>query len=173
MKQQLTPKSLKVGSALFVASSYTDEETHKTEIDLQEWIVRSIKKKRGSQTLRGHAFLVEPSKRDGNTYVNITRKVPYVTTDHKTGKWLSSIPEWCRKSFAITSERLPNGFYTTPEAAFKYLLADLEDELKEAKLPLEKRKHSWCTPEPIEVLEKEIRLVKSRLTKLKNKKKSS
>jgi len=110
--------------------------------------------------------LVESHKKDNNTYVNITRKEPYVTTDNKTGDWLSSIPSWCRQSFPLDSERLPMGFYTTPKAAFKYLLHSLQEELNEAKLPKDKRKYSWVTPEPIEVLEKEIRLVKGRLTKL-------
>ena len=168
MKAQLTPKTLKVGSVLFYANVYTDEDTNKTEIDIQSWVVRSIKKKRGSQTKHGHAFLVDRFDRNDNVYVNITRRESNLTIESKTGQWLNSIPEWCRQQFNRSNERLPLGFYTTQEAALKFAKHGLEDDLKDAKKPKEEQK--WRHHDPIEVIEKEIRLVKARLTKLKNNK---
>ncbi|MDC5870244.1 hypothetical protein OPW39_15660 [Vibrio europaeus] len=168
MRAQLTPKNLKVGQILYYVSTYTDDDDGKTEIDLQEYQIRSIKKKRGSQTKNGRAYFVEKWKRSDTVYVNMTRRVTLVTIDKKTGQWLKSIPKWMVEKFDRDSERLPSGYYTTPEAAFKYCIHSLEEDLKQAKLPKEKR--TMIVFDPIEVIEKELRLCKARLTKFKNKK---
>lgn len=169
MKRQLTPTNLKAGAVLYYASAYTDNETKKTEIDAQCWVIRSVKKKRGSQTKHGHACFVDIFDRSDSVYVNMTRKVPYVTTDHKTGGWLASIPEWCRKQFNVTDERLPLGFYTTKTAAFKYAIRSLEEDLKDATKP--KDKQQWSYHDPVWIIKKEIQLLKSHLSKLKKVKK--
>lgn len=170
MKQQLMPKSLKKGSILYTVSAYTDEDTKKTSIDIDEWEVRTIQHKRGSQSKHGKKKYVEYSKIDDFKYVNLVRLADY-TKSPKTGKWNSYIPDWCKRQFMLESERLPNGYYTTIEQAIKHQIYCTENLLK--GFPEHYRKYPDLKDElDSEKLdtEKELRLLKTRFTKHKNKK---
>lgn len=172
MKQQLTPKSLKKGSVLYRCIAGTDAD-NKRFIQMQEWVVRSIQRKRGSQSRLGRAYMVMLCDRDDRLYVNITERYLHVTVDKK-GNWLKSIPSDCRAQFKRDDERLPKGYYTTQEQAVKYAIQDKQESLATYKQWLEDEKgdpeETELNQECVDDATAELRLLKSRLTKLKNQK---
>jgi len=126
-KAQPFPASkIKIGAVLFVASAYTDD-SQKTTSDIEEWVVRSIRAKRGSKSRFGFAV---PGALEPEQYVNLTRKYDYVTSGKRSSKtgdygWLKSIPGWCVKQFQVGCD-LSSGVYTTRRAAFVYAIAETE-----------------------------------------------
>lgn len=178
-KQQKYPSSvIKEGAVLYRYDAIAyDDDTY--EVECQEWIVRSIKRKRGSKTVRGgrKSFLADFASSDVK-YVNITQKKKGVTWGKLSKKhfdfgFLKSIPQQYKQQFAVGSD-LPKGFYTTKLAALKYELKNNEISLKESQRYLKIE----TDPEYIAEHEEEIRdytkcvkLLKSRLTRLNNEKK--
>lgn len=171
MKPQKYPASkMKVGLVLYRVKAFTDEEDGNTSIDVEQWIVRSIKKKRGSQTRYG--FALSTSSYNQQRFVYLTQKLKDVTWGKRSRRhgdfgWLKSIPARCRKSFP-EGDDLPTGFYTTQFSAFKSAIAQKQAEIKRYK--------QWegekdCEPgywdDCIAEAEKEVRLLKARLSRAK------
>lgn len=124
--QEYPASRIKVGTVLYVASAYTDDDG-KTSSEIEEWIVRSIKAKRGA--MAGAKYAIQ--------YVNLTRKLEFVTwgkVSKKAGDygWLKSIPDWCMKQFPVGGA-LPMGVYTTHRAALNYAIADAEADIARLK----------------------------------------
>lgn len=173
MKQQKYPSSvIKVGAVLYEVSAYYYEG--KTSVDVDEWHVKSIRKKRGSQTKRGRD--VPEYLKNDNLYVNIVAKidgVTFVRLSRKVGDigWSASIPAQFRKQFAVGDD-LPFGLYTTKLQAFKYALESQNEDVERiqkwlrSELSLEDREEGEQ-----ELAEEQLVLkaLKSQLTRLKNK----
>ncbi len=133
-KPQLYPASIiAVGATLYSCSSWTDE-AGKTSTEIKEWIVRSIRSKRGTKTRFGFATSFV---RDKTQFVNITEKVDHLTWGKRSTKnggygWLKTIPSYCTRQFAVGS-CLPRGIYTTIRAAVLYELSLTEGFLADSK----------------------------------------
>jgi len=133
-KPQLYPASkIAVGSVLYSCSAWTDDNG-KTSTSINEWVVRSIKARRGTKTRMGFPVY---SYRDTNKYVNITRKIEFVTWVKRSSKigdygWSKSIPSYCTKQFSVGA-CLPPGIYTTIRAAVLYGLGSTADFLASCK----------------------------------------
>lgn len=126
-KPQKYPASLiKVGAMLYGVSVYTDDDG-KTSTEYEEWIVRSIKAKRGSKSRMGHAIF---ALGDSRKRVNITQKVERLTWVKLIGKtghgWASSIPAYLQNQFLVGGD-LPRGLYTTQRAALVYAIRAHQD----------------------------------------------
>lgn len=124
---------IKIGAALYLASATTDDN-RKTSSEIEEWVVRSIRAKRGSKSRFGVAAR---GTQDTEQYVNLTRKLDYVTWGKRSSKagdygWLKSIPDWCTKQFKVGSD-LPGGIYTTHRAALVYAIAEVESDITKCK----------------------------------------
>jgi hypothetical protein len=133
-KSQRYPSSIiKVGAVLYSVLAWVNE-SGKAEVELQEWIVRSIKRRRGSQTKYGVKTFSSDSEYSQRQYVNITHKEKGVTWGKLSRKhfdfgWLKSIPVSHRNKFAV-GENLPFGIYTTKLAAYQHAFADAKDSIK-------------------------------------------
>lgn len=130
----------KKGQVFYGCWPYTDDEG-RVEITVDEWVVRSIQKKRNSQQRWG----IPKFTPDNTVYVNLSQRIVGVTVDKKTGAWDKSIPAWCRRQF-VAARGLPDNLFTTPLQALKFALKVAETEA-------------------------EKRAVKSRITKFRNKRK--
>ena len=171
MKRQKYPAGkIKVGLVLYQFNAYTDDETGKSSVECYEWVVRSIMKKRGSQSQYG----VKKSTAEfwQQRYVHITQKIDGLTWGKKSRKngdfgWLSSIPAWARDSFT-EGEDLPDGIYTTKLAALKSAINSKVDDIARYKQwNLKEDDHEYWTSS-IQEAEVELRLLKSRLTRMQN-----
>lgn len=128
-RQPYPATKIKVGAVLYSAFASTDE-AGKTSTEIDEWIVRSIQAKRGSKTRLG--FPAPSYARDATKYVNITRKIEFLTWGRRSKKigdfgWLKSIPPEFRKQFAVGEDLYP-GIYTTPRAALLYEIASIQED---------------------------------------------
>lgn len=124
-KTQPYPASIiKVGAVLYSVLAYTDDEG-KTRTEYQEWVVRSIKSKRGSKSRLGHTMFAR-----GNIeqQVNLTLKIEHVTWVKRTGKtgWATTISSHFTKQFPV-GEDLPLSLYTTQRAALVYAISAHHD----------------------------------------------
>ena len=131
--QEYPASRIKVGTVLYRACAYTDYD-RKTTSEIEEWIVRSIKAKRGSKSRYG---AVMAGAKYAIQYVNLTRKLEFVTwgkVSKKAGDygWLKSIPSWAVKQFPVGGA-LPMGVYTTPLAALNYSIAQTELDIARLK----------------------------------------
>lgn len=167
MRNQLTPK-LKVGKLLYIAAEIV--QNGKDKLEVQTYAIRSIMKKKGSQTKYGykqHWADMYPEK-----FVHATARLHPETIDKK-GEWNKSISGQWKLVFLVTSERLPNGFYTTKRAALEYFIATekkylvgLGDDLLEAN---NNGDQDWTddTTDSISVTKRMIISAKRQLTKMK------
>ncbi len=119
---------IKVGTTLYLALSSTENGKSKTEIT--EWVVRSIRKKRGSQTKYNDKRF---GNGDNNDYVNLIWKIDGVSWGKRSSKngdfgWLK-IPNFCRKQFRVGDD-LPLGMFTTKRAALKSAEKDHIETIK-------------------------------------------
>ncbi|WP_338854207.1 hypothetical protein WE348_23215 (plasmid) [Alteromonas macleodii] len=178
LKQQKYPVSLiKVGVVLYKFEAFTYDDGS-SAVELQEWHVRSIQRKRGTQTSYGVKKPLAEYYQD--KYVNITQKIKGVTWGKRSRKngdygFLKSIPEYFRKQFRVGND-LPSGIFTTQLSALKYAIKDKEESinrclhfLKEESDPIEISEWEIDIAEN----EKELKLLKSRLTRLNNNKSKS
>ncbi|EGQ8101756.1 hypothetical protein [Vibrio parahaemolyticus] len=180
-KQQKYPSSvIKEGAVLYRYDAIAyDDGTY--EVECQEWIVRSIRRKRGSKTVMGgrKSFLADFASSDIK-YVNMTQKKKGVTWGKLSKKhfdfgFLKSIPQAYKQQFAVGSD-LPKGFYTTKLAALKYELKHNEISLKESQRYLKIETDPDCIAEHEEEIRdytKCIQLLKSRLTRMNNEKRKA
>lgn len=172
-KQQKYPASIiKVGAVLYRFEAYTYDDGSST-VELQEWCVRSIQRKRGSQTYYGRKKPLAEFYQE--KYVNVTQKVKGVTWGKRSRKngdfgFLKSIPENYRKQFKVGND-LPVGIFTTQLTALKFAIKDKEESIK--------RFHQYIKEETdlVEIKEwedeiddanKELKLLKSRHTRMGN-----
>jgi hypothetical protein len=127
---------IKPGTIFYGCYPYTDENG-KVEITVDEWVVRSIRKKRNSQTRYGIP-LAYPDTQD---YVNLVQKYDGLTWS-KTG-WLKNISPMFRRQFVLGGD-LPHDLFTTPLQALKYAekIADTPGELKAVRTRITKLRNS-------------------------------
>lgn len=173
--QQKYPASvIKQGAELYSVDAYSYDDGS-SEVCINTWVIRSIKRKRGTQTAMGKRRLGSEYGDSAPTYVNITQKIKDVTWTRQSRKvndfgWSKNIPEQYRKQFKV-GDFLPQGIYTTVNAAIRYAI-------KEKKLSINSSiewRNEKTDPEEIaewdadiEFERKELRLLKTRQTKLKN-----
>ncbi len=171
MKAQSYPASIiKKGVVLYQVLVFTDED--KTEIAIEEWVVRSIKRKPGSQTRYGYA---QPMAGFSSQRVYVVHKVKFVTWGKRSNKhgdfgWLPGVPSDFRTWFSVGDD-LPAGLYTTKRAALKYAADAKVTSLKRCYI-LQKEETDpeeiaeWKTE--LEDMEKELKLLKSRIKRISN-----
>ncbi|MDH4602376.1 MULTISPECIES: hypothetical protein [Pseudomonas syringae group] len=129
-KRQPYPASrIKVGTVLFRAYSLVDEG--KVQTGFEEWVVRNIRARRNSKTVRGISLAahgIEVPK-----VVNLTMKTSgtWGKLSSKTGDvgWLPNIWSGFRRQFQVGSD-LPIGIYTTKRAALAFELANQNEEVE-------------------------------------------
>jgi hypothetical protein len=171
MKRQKYPASnMKVGAVLYKANGYQAEG--RIRVDVDEWVVRSIQRKRGAKSRFG--MTLPRSLQDDVVYVNVTERIKGITWGKRSSKhgdvgWLKSIPQDCRDQFKVGAE-LPLGLYTTRLAALKYCLDSeqstlswLEERLKEGVPEDEKDEYEQEVAETKRV----ITAIKARITKIR------
>jgi len=168
LKRCKQPKNIRVGSCFYSCSAYSFDDGTST-VDLDEWVVRSIRRKRNSQTIFG----IKSHLADFNTtkYVNLARKTGYTWNK---GKWAKSIRDIDLKQ-VILGGFLPCGIYTTK-------LAAVNDEIKSTVSLIERAKQAVLETDDEDGLkewqqdvkdsEKELKLLKGFKTRLKNKSKA-
>lgn len=166
LKQCKQPKNIKVGSCFYSCSAYSFDDGTST-VDLDEWIVRSIQRKRNSQTIFGiKSYLADFNK---TKYVNLARKNGCTWVN---GKWAKSISEVDLKQ-VVLGEFLPSGIFTTKLAAIndeiKNTISWVESaRQKVSKIVDEDDLKEW--QQDVKEAEKELKLLKGLKTRLKNKK---
>ncbi|EAC1220391.1 hypothetical protein ACT42_24400, partial [Salmonella enterica] len=120
MKAQAYPPSVIRKGAVLYAALYYISDDDKAKVEVTEWIVRSIQKRRNSTS--------------DQRYVNLAQKLDGITWGKRSRKngdfgWLPSIPSWCLKQFREGGE-LPFGVYTTRLAALKFAKVSLQEEVQ-------------------------------------------
>ena len=120
MKAQAYPSSVIRKGAVLYAAVYYISDDDKAKVEVTEWIVRSIQKRRNSTSAQ--------------RYVNLAQKLDGITWGKRSRKngdfgWLPSIPSWCLQQFREGGE-LPFGFYTTRLAALKFAKVSLQEEVQ-------------------------------------------
>lgn len=176
MNQQKYPSSIiKVGVVLYQVNAYYHEG--KSYIDVDEWHVKSIRKKRGTQTKNGRA--VASYLKDDNQYVNLVAKIDGVTwvrLSRKIGDigWSPTISPHFKKQFAVGRD-LPLGIYTTKLQAFKYAMKSSTDYIESVNNRLKTESSLDIREEYEQELAEEqlvLKALKAQLTRLKNKSKA-
>lgn len=165
MKPCKVPKSIKVGSVFFSFSACSYDDNTSSVIP-HEWHVRSIQNRNtwinvgGTQILnsaRKTLFVGMASKVKGKTWVN--------------GKWAKYIPKEYRNSFELRNF-LPEGVYTTELQAIKFALKQWTSNIewyKEEMLTITNKKELADYEADLRDLQKELKLLKSRCTKIQKK----
>jgi hypothetical protein len=166
VKHCKAPTSLTKGVILFSFEGLSfDDGT--SSVEAHEWVVRSVRTKRTNISECG--LKLNPFKRDA-VFVNISSKKKGVTwIDSKWAKYISAD---YKKSF-ILGDRLPEDIYTTSLQALKYSVKKWGKYVAEAKVELEKantKKEIDTWSEEVIYLEKELKLLKGRLTRMNNQK---
>ncbi|EMT0530678.1 hypothetical protein WMB34_004321 [Enterobacter kobei] len=154
MKPQRYPASIiKVGAVLYRAFGWTDDEG-KCHLDLDEWHVRSIQ----NRTVSKHFGTKK-------VVISLVQKAEDVTW--QKDKWLTNFPAHYRQKF-YENEPLPSGLYTTPNMALRYELESTYQSIKWYED--EKAAGMWSADHEIEYNGelKLIKLIKARITRLKN-----
>lgn len=171
-KSQIYPHSkIKVGAVLFKVD-VSEWDDGSTSIALVEWIVRSIKRRRGTQTAMGKRRLGSQFGNTAPLYVNVTAKIKNKTWIKQSNKkndygWSKSISEHCREQFEV-GRRLPIGMFTTRLAAFKWALRYNEIALRRYKDCRESETvESEISEWEVEIIHKAktVRLLKTRIKK--------
>lgn len=178
-KSQAYPGSIiKVGAVLYCVLAWVTDKG-KAEVELEEWVVRSIKRRRGSQTKFGCKPLLAGSDFSQTQYVNLTHKEKGVTWGKLSRKhfdwgWLKSIPSTHRRQFSV-GESLPAGIYTTKLAAYQYAVADAKASIawyeNALKTVLDNEKPDYLLE--LDEYKKELVAIERRLKRFKNDKTKS
>lgn len=128
-KPQAYPdRSMREGTVLYCADTVTHRG--KTTVVFQEWHVRTIQVKRGSNSRFGVQGLGTRSK---TLFVNLAQKVEGVTWGKRSKTqgdfgWKSSVPAEYRKQFQA-GHALPSGLYTTKYAALRFAVPDFRQTI--------------------------------------------
>lgn len=172
-RQKYPSSKIKASAILFKVDVCTYDDG-KTEIEIHEWHIRSIKKKRGSQTR--HGFVQRGAEYNNDKFVHATAKIKHLTWVRKSRKvndygWNTYIPAAWKVSFRV-GDYLPLGMHTTVAAALRSAIRQKKEQVSQWKKWQEDEttiedKEEW--DEDIRYAEKELKLLKVRLTKLKNK----
>ncbi|WP_420284433.1 hypothetical protein [Serratia liquefaciens] len=127
----------KPGQVFYGCWPYTDDNG-RVEITVDEWEVRTVRRKRNSQT----RWSVPKQFPDKSLYVNLTQRSTSLTQDKK-GVWLKNIPACCRRQFPV-EYGLPSNLFTTPLQALKYALtvADSDAETRAVKSRITKLRNA-------------------------------
>ncbi|ELK8463413.1 hypothetical protein RV041_004074 [Salmonella enterica] len=154
MNPQRYPSSIiKVGAVLYKAFGWVDDEG-KCHVDVDEWHVRSIQNRTVSKYFGTKKVVI-----------SLVQKLDDITW--QKGKWLTNFPVHYRQKF-YENEPLPNGFYTTQNMALRYAL---ESTYMSIKWYEEEKAAGLWSAEHEEEYNGELKLVKiikSRITRLKN-----
>ncbi|EHA7062470.1 hypothetical protein JMG16_004151 [Salmonella enterica] len=154
MKPQRYPSSIiKVGGVLYKAFGWVDDEG-KCHVDVDEWHVRSIQNRTVSKYFGTKKVVI-----------SLVQKLDDITW--QKGKWLTNFLVHYRQKF-YENEPLPNGFYTTQNMALRYAL---ESTYMSIKWYEEEKAAGLWSAEHEEEYNGELKLVKiikSRITRLKN-----
>lgn len=171
-RQKYPASIVKVGAVLYRFQAFTYDDGSST-IELQEWYVRSIQCKRGSQTKYGvKAPLAEYHQQK---YVNVTRKVKYLTWGKRSRKngdfgFFKSIPLDYRMQFRVGND-LPLGIFTTQLAALKFAIKDKEQSIERCyQYQKEETDQVDAAEWQVDIDDgiKELKLLRSKLTRIKN-----
>ena len=164
---------IKVGAVLYRVFAWVDDNG-KAQVEIEEWVVRSIKKRRGSQTQYGLKVPLSNSELNQRKYVHLTQKVDGLTWGKLSKKhfdygWLKSIPQSHRKNFVV-GESLPAGIYTTKRAAYQYAISETKAEIKwyEGKLQNLPESEREDYIEELEEYKKELIALERRAKRLKS-----
>lgn len=167
---------IQVGAVLYKVD-VSEWDDGSTTISVDEWVVRSIKRKHGTQTSMGRRKVGDDYGDTAPLYVNVCAKIQGKTWVKKSKKagdfgWSNSISQKQRDQFKVGSH-LPLGLFTTPLAALRWALKQHEKVLNQS---IEERNQETDAKEIAEWDEdiahttKSVRLLKSRIKKLtKNK----
>jgi hypothetical protein len=172
-RQKYPASIIKVGAVLYSydAFSYDDGSS---SVDAHEWHVRSIMRKRGTQTRYGYKQSRRDSYQDKFVHITVKNKDTWgkLSTKQFHRGFFKSIPKNLKDSFKV-GDHLPRGVFTTQLAALKHAIKDKTESIarclksqKEETDPEEAAE--W--QEDIDESRKELKLLNTRLTKLKNKK---
>ena len=173
LRQKYPVSVIKIGAVIYDVMAFTYEG--KTEIDIRHWHVRSIQRKRMSRIDKIFTRMAQ-GVRDDTQYVNLTAKNDLTWgrlggISPRVDGWSKSISRRDRKKFIVGND-LPIGCYTTILQALKYALLDTQGNLNryEARQGDAVSQTDWDEwEEEINDAKKEIRALKTRLTKLKRK----
>ncbi|ODM57009.1 MULTISPECIES: hypothetical protein [Vibrio] len=173
--QKYPHSKIKVGISLYKVD-VAEWDDGSTSISIDEWLVRSIKRRRGTQTAMGKRRVGDAYGDTAPLYVNVTAKIKGVTWVKQSRMandfgWSKSIPKGYREQFQVGA-RLPLGIFTTPLAALKWALKDNERELERYhdyrnKVTDEAEIAEW--DEEINHKTKSVRMLKSRIKKFTSK----
>ncbi|AFK66705.1 hypothetical protein COPG_00109 [Colwellia phage 9A] len=173
-KQKYPASIIKKAAVLYCYSSWTYEpedcgKRGKSGIDLQEWIVRSVQKRKGSQTVYGRKQL---GRTDDTTYVNVTQKISGITWGKLSTKqfhrgFFASISKHHKKQFRVGDE-LPHGLFTTKLAAIRYAIKLQKFTMQSTQVSIDKG-NKWQAEHEGDMIDEknELRLLEMRLKKLK------
>ncbi|KAB0482368.1 hypothetical protein F7Q91_02895 [Vibrio chagasii] len=170
--QKYPHTKIQVGAILYKVD-VCEWDDGSTNINLVEWEVRSIRRKRGTQTPMGKRRIGSQFGDSAPLYVNVTAKIKNRTWIKQPASiggygWTKSISKHCQDQFEV-GKRLPIGMFTTQRAALKWALRDNEIALSRYK------KCRDIETDESEIIEwdeeiihksKTIRLLKSRIKKL-------
>lgn len=114
---------IKVGAVLYRAYSFVDEG--KVETGFEEWIVRNIRARRNSKTIRGVSLSAHGIEVANVVNLALKNSSTWGKRSSKTGDfgWLPNIWSGFRKQFKVGAD-LTYGIYTTKRAALAYALAE-------------------------------------------------
>ncbi|MEH6473828.1 MAG: hypothetical protein V7752_21615 [Halopseudomonas sp.] len=161
---------IKTGTTFYSATGWVDDNG-KVRVNVDEWLVRSIRAKRGSKSKMGFKVL---GTGDDMKFVNLAQKnsSTWIRRSSKIGDygWDSSIPDYYRKQFQHGADNLPYGIHTTPLKALIYARASTDRCIASSK--------KWLAGELTEQERKEIeqelsgeertlKAIKTRITKIR------
>jgi hypothetical protein len=130
--QKYPDSKVSVGATLHRVLSWVDD-SGRAKVEMQEWVVRSIKRKSGSQSQNGVKNRYSDASYNNVKYVHLTQKIKGCTWGKLSTKqfdygWLSSISRYYKIKFQ-KGEPLPFGVYTTKLAAYQYAVSDAEADV--------------------------------------------
>ncbi|WP_440530583.1 hypothetical protein [Serratia nevei] len=130
---------LKPGKVFYSCWPYTNE-AGRVEITVDEWEVRTIRRKRNSQS----RFGVKKAFTDDTLYVNLVQRCSL--TQDKKGNWFKNIPSCCREQFPADGKP-HRSMFTTPLQALKFALtvADSDAEKRAVKSRITKLRNANMT----------------------------
>jgi hypothetical protein len=172
-KQIMPPTGLKVGQVLYRVYCAV-RVSDKVVCDIEEWVCRTHRAKRGSKSRWGQAkfanIFISPTK-----YFNLTNRILGTTWSYNKkgqGFWLAASNKHDLQ-ISDQAERLPEGYYTTINKAYQHAIevatdrvASWSEDLKEA---LESNDQEWIDQETemVRDVTRELRVLKSRYKKYK------
>lgn len=172
--QKYPHSKIKVGAVLYKVD-VAEWDDGSVSISVDEWVVRSIKRKRGTQTPGGKRRVGDAYGDTAPLYVNVSAKIKDVTWVRQSRKvadfgWAKSIPKHLKEQFQVGC-RLPLGIFTTPLAALKWALKNAEKCLERSVCSRNEEADETEIAEWDEIIAQEtksVRLLKTRIKKITN-----